>query len=94
MRVVSIRHNALQRLWSRNDPRGLPPDQVKRVQLALAALAAAQNIRMLASVPGWRLHELKGARAGTWSMSISGNWRLTFRLEKEFIHDIDLEDYH
>ncbi|HEX4078905.1 MAG TPA: type II toxin-antitoxin system RelE/ParE family toxin [Rhizomicrobium sp.] len=94
MRVVSIRHKAPQRLWSRNDPRGLPPDQVKRVQLALAALAAARNIRMLPSVPGWRLHELKGARAGAWSMSISGNWRLTFRLEKESIHDIDLEDYH
>jgi len=94
MRVVSIRHKGLQRLWSRNDPRGLPPDQVRRVQPALAALAAAQNIRMLVSVPGWRLHELKGARAGTWSMSISGNWRLTFRPEKEFIHDIDLEGYH
>jgi toxin HigB-1 len=94
MRVVSIRHKALQRLWSRDDPRGLSPDQVRRVRLALATLAAAQSIRMLASVPGWRLHELKGARAGTWSMNISGNWRLTFRVEKDLIHDIDLEDYH
>jgi proteic killer suppression protein len=94
MRIVSIRHKALRRLWSSDEVRGLPRDQVTRLRLALAALAAAQNVRMLVSVPGWRVHELKGARAGIWSKSITGNWRLTFRPQGESVHDIDLEDYH
>jgi proteic killer suppression protein len=31
---------------------------------------------------------------GTWSLWISGNWRLTFRIEADEIVDLDLEDYH
>ena len=94
MRIASFRNKALQRLWAGDSARGLPPKQVRRLRLALSALSAATTMRMLASVPGWRLHPLKGDRAGAWSMSITGNWRLTFRLEGETVHDIDLEDYH
>ncbi|HEX3429528.1 MAG TPA: type II toxin-antitoxin system RelE/ParE family toxin [Rhizomicrobium sp.] len=94
MRIASFRNKALQRLWSSDNARGLPPEQVRRLRLALSAISAATNMRMLASVPGWRLHALKGERAGMWSMSITGNWRLTFRLEGETVHDIALEDYH
>ena len=94
MQIVSIRHKGLARLWTRDDARGLPPDQVKRLRLALATLSAAADIHMLQSVPGWRTHELKGARKGTWSMSVTGNWRMTFRVEGELVHDVDLEDYH
>ena len=94
MQIASIRHKALTRLWTKGDGRGLPTDQVKRLRLALATLAAAADIQMMMSVPGWRLHELKGERKGTWSMSVTGNWRLTFRLEGDSVHDVDLEDYH
>ena len=93
MDIVSIRHKSLKRLWTKGGMRGLPADQVKRLRLALATLAATADIRMLLSVPGWRVHELKGDRAGSWSMSITGNWRLTFRLEGDNVHDVDLEDY-
>ena len=94
MQVVSIRHKALMRLWTKGEIRGLPTEQIKRLRLALAALAATADIQMLLNVPGWRLHELKGDRKGRWSMSITGNWRLTFRLEGDCVHDVDLEDYH
>jgi len=94
MRVASFRSKALLRLWSNDSARGLPANQVRRLRLALSAISAAANVRMLASVPGWRLHALKGERSGVWSLSITGNWRLTFRLDGETVHDIDLEDYH
>jgi proteic killer suppression protein len=45
-------------------------------------------------LPGYRLHELKCARAGTWSVSVSGNWRLTFTFLEGDAFDVDLEDYH
>ena len=44
--------------------------------------------------PGWRVHQLSGDRAGTWSLSVSGNWRITFDLKDGEIHNLDLEDYH
>jgi hypothetical protein len=45
------------------------------------------------NLPGYRLHRLKGDRAGTWSVSVSGNWRMTFTFEGEDAFDVDLEDY-
>jgi toxin HigB-1 len=94
MRIFSIKNKALERLWSKDQARGLPADQIKRLRAALSLIAAAPNVQALATNPGWRLHELKGDRKGTWSMSITGNWRLTFRVEGKDVHELDLEDYH
>ena len=44
--------------------------------------------------PGWRIHRLTGDRAGTWSISVSGNWPITFDLDGDSIENLDLEDYH
>jgi proteic killer suppression protein len=45
-------------------------------------------------LPRYRLHRLKGNRAGTWSVTVSSNWRVTFTFEGEDAFDVDLEDYH
>ncbi len=45
-------------------------------------------------MPGWRLHQLRGDRAGIWSISVSGNWRMTFEIEDNQVYDLNLEDYH
>jgi proteic killer suppression protein len=45
-------------------------------------------------LPGLKLHPLKGARAGSWSVSVSSNWRITFRFGGKDAVDIDYEDYH
>jgi plasmid maintenance system killer protein len=50
--------------------------------------------RELGAPPGWRVHQLAGDRAGTWSISVSGNWRITFGIERGEITNLDLEDYH
>jgi proteic killer suppression protein len=54
----------------------------------------ARNVSQVGLFPGWRLHSLKGGRAGEWSIWVTGNYRLTFRVEGEDVWDIDLEDYH
>ena len=46
------------------------------------------------SVPGYRLHPLKGKRAGLWSVRVSGNWRIVFRFENGDAYDVELTDYH
>ena len=45
------------------------------------------------NLPGYRWHELKGARKGTWSVTVSGDWRLTFTFKGEEAYDVNMEDY-
>lgn len=82
------------RLIENDDGRGLGADQIKRLRNILAALITAADMDGVAGPPGWRIHQLRGDRAGTWSISVTGNWRLTFDLEEGEISDLNLEDYH
>lgn len=46
--------------------------------------------------PLWKAHLLTANRKGTWSLSVTANWRLTFfydKLTQELV-DLQLEDYH
>jgi proteic killer suppression protein len=45
-------------------------------------------------LPGYRLHPLKGDLKERWSVTISGNWRITFRFVEGAALDVDLTDYH
>jgi proteic killer suppression protein len=94
MVIRSVRHRGLLRLIEDDDSRELRGDLVRRVRNTLAALIAAPDMGGVAGPPGWRVHQLRGDRAGTWSISISGNWRLTFDVRQREIFDLDLEDYH
>ncbi len=60
----------------------------------LTALEEAENVAELETVPGWRLHPLKGDRKGVWSLTVTRNYRLTFRVAGSTAADIDFEDYH
>jgi len=46
------------------------------------------------NAPGWKLHSLKGTLSNHWSVSVSGNWRLTFAFEGEHVILVDYQDYH
>ena len=94
MRIRSVRHKGLKRFLEKNNSRGLAGDKVERIRNILTALIAVDNLDDLLALPGWRLHPLTGDRRGTWSISVTGNWRLTFELEGDEILNLDLEDYH
>jgi proteic killer suppression protein len=89
-----IRHKGLKRLIEDDDDRGIRPDLVNRVRRILTALLSAEDIDGLEGPPGWRVHQLAGDRAGTWSISVSGNWRITFHVDGDTVTDLNLEDYH
>jgi toxin HigB-1 len=59
----------------------------------MAALDTAQSIQDM-NVPGFRLHRLKGRRRGVWSVSVNGNWRVTFEFRDGQAYILDYEDYH
>lgn len=94
MKLRSVRHRGLKRLIEDDDAREVRPDHVRRVRNILAALIVADDMSGVTGPPGWRIHQLTGDRAGTWSISVSGNWRLTFELDQGEISNLDLEDYH
>ncbi|HEX9835867.1 MAG TPA: type II toxin-antitoxin system RelE/ParE family toxin [Alphaproteobacteria bacterium] len=53
------------------------------------------GVDALRSAPSWRVHQLWGHRKGIWSLSVSRNWRLTFRIDEDSeVVSLDLEDYH
>jgi proteic killer suppression protein len=92
--IGGVRHKALRRFFDTGDARGLPADMVPRLRRMLSALNAADDLEKLRTVPGWRLHALKGGLQDYWSLSVSGNWRLTFKWEDGTANDLDLVDYH
>ncbi len=94
MEIRSIRHRGLRRLIERDDGREVRRDLEARLRRILAALVLARDTESILGPPGWRIHQLTGNRAGTWSISVSGNWRVTFRVQDGEIEDLNLEDYH
>ncbi len=94
MKIISIRSKGLRRFLEKDDPSGLPQERLERIRRILTALIGAANLEQVDTMPGWKLHPLKGNRAGTYAVAVSGNWRLTFWLKDNEIFDLDLEDYH
>lgn len=94
MHIRSVRHRGLRRFIEENDSRGLRPDLVERVRKIVAVLILARDINEVQGPPGWRMHQLTGDRAGTWSLAVSGNWRVTFTVVNNEVAYLDLEDYH
>ena len=94
MIIRSVQHRGLLRLIEDDDSREIRPDLVRRLRNILAVLITAADMNGVVGPPGWRIHQLKGDRAGTWTISVSGNWRLTFEIKQGEIYNLDLEDYH
>jgi toxin HigB-1 len=92
--IGSFRHKALRKLFDDGTSKGLSPDLVPRLRRMLTALNAADDLLQLETFPGWRLHALKGDMLGTWSLSVSGNWRLIFKWQDGVAEELDLVDYH
>lgn len=94
MDIESISHKGLRRFFETGNPKGIVGD-VARVRKMLAFIDAATSMDELSVPPNYGLHPLTGNRAGMWSMTVTKNWRLTFRINDQgAIEDMDLEDYH
>jgi proteic killer suppression protein len=92
--VRSIAHKGLRRLYNDNTSTGVSADTVDKLRKILAFLDAMQDPKELRALPTWKAHILTGDRKGTWSLHVTRNWRMTFRIENAEITDLNLEDYH
>ena len=91
--ITSIKHKGLQRFYESGSKAGIQTGHKSRLRLQLAALDTATVIEDL-DIPGFRLHPLKGNLKGRWSISVSGNWRLTFEFKDGNVYVLNYEDYH
>ncbi|MFO1507833.1 MAG: type II toxin-antitoxin system RelE/ParE family toxin [Lysobacterales bacterium] len=93
MVISTFKHRGVERFFTRSDYRGIPAQFAARLQRLLDRLDSATYPQDM-NLPGYKFHALKGARKGTYAVSVSGNWRLTFRFDGENAVDVQLEDYH
>jgi len=91
--IQSFKNKALERLLREGNAKGIPTELEKRTRARLEVIDTAIIIDDI-RIPGYDLHELKGDRQGTWSIKVSGNWRITFTFQDNNAYDIELEDYH
>ena len=91
--IKGFRHRGLQRFFTKGTKAGIQAKHEKRLRLVLARLHASTCPQDM-DLPGLRLHPLKGKRKGTWAVSVSGNWRITFQFDGTDVTDVDYEDYH
>jgi proteic killer suppression protein len=93
MEIGSIRHKSLRNLIERGSTKGII--EAGRVVDMIAFLAAASDIAELGLPPNFGYHALTGDRKGSFAMTVTKNWRLTFALSDDnTIIDLDLENYH
>jgi proteic killer suppression protein len=91
--IRTFRHKGLAKLWDSDSAAGVNPQHAAKLKRQLVALDAAASLQDM-NRPGWFLHDLRGDRAGEWAVSVSGNWRLTFRFEGTDAVGVNYEDYH
>lgn len=96
MKIRNVIHKGLRRFIENDDASGLQPAVVVKVQRIVSFLQDMEREDELRTVPSWKAHMLTGDRKGMWSLFVTKNWRMTFRIDREEIEiiDLDYEDHH
>jgi proteic killer suppression protein len=96
MKIKNVVHKGLRRFIEDGDGSALPAAILPKVAKIVSFLQDMAEESELRAVPIWKAHQLTGDRKGTWSLSVTRNWRMTFRVDQTEIEitDLDYEDYH
>jgi toxin HigB-1 len=96
VKIRNFAHKGLKKHYAEDSAKGVPPGTANKLRKMLAFLDDIQEPEELRSLPAWKVHTLTGDRKGTWSLSVTRNRRLTFRIDiaEREISDLNLEDYH
>ncbi len=96
MKIRNVVHRDLRRFIEEDNAGALPSAAVPKLRRMLSFLQDMEREEELRTVPGWKAQRLSGNRKGVWSLTVTRNWRLTFRVDdsEHEIVDLDYEDYH
>ncbi len=91
--IKTFKHKGLETFFYTGSKKGIKPEHADKLSRILDRLDVAKT-EMDMNLPGYRLHELKGDEKGLWSVTVNGNWRITFKFENGNAYIIDYRDYH
>ena len=91
--IRTFNHRGLERFFKKGDHRGIIAKTEARAERMLDRLDAIVKPEDM-NVPGYKFHQWTGNRKGTYAVTVTGNWRITFRFDGKDAIDVDLEDYH
>lgn len=91
--IKSFKHKGLELFYETGTTKGVQSAHKKRLRFQLAVLDSAIEIEDV-RIPGYGLHQLKGSRKEIWSISVNGNWRITFEFRDGNAYILNYEDYH
>jgi proteic killer suppression protein len=91
--IRSFSHKGLERFFITGSKKGILPEHAEKIARILDRLDASISPFDM-NLPGYRLHELQGKDAGTWSVTVNANWRITFEFEGQDAVVVDYCDYH
>ncbi|MES2701340.1 MAG: type II toxin-antitoxin system RelE/ParE family toxin [Bacteroidota bacterium] len=91
--ILSFRHKGLKLYYDKGDSSKLQPAHVSKIRLILTRLDACTAPGEL-NIPGYGLHQLSGNLKEFWSVKVSGNYRVIFRMDGKSVCEVDYLDYH
>ncbi len=91
--ILTFKHRGLERFFKKGDHRGIIAKTEVRTERILDRLDTVVRPEDM-NIPGFKFHQLSGTRKGTYAVTVTGNWRITFRFDGKDAIDVDLEDYH
>ena len=91
--IISFKHKGLKKFYESGSTAGIQNAHKTKLRMILIALDSTQEIDDM-DIPGFKLHLLKGRLKDLWSVTVNGNWRVTFKFENGNIYIVNYEDYH
>lgn len=91
--IKTFRHKGLEAFFRTGSKAGIQPHHAGKLRVLLTMLDSAKHPDDM-NAPGWRLHSLTGDLAGHCSVTVNGNWRMTFAFDGENAELVDYLDYH
>lgn len=91
--IRSFRHKGLEQFFTFGIKKGIQTEHAGKLARILDRLDVVVQVEDM-NLPGFRLHSLKGDEKETWSVSVNGNWRVTFHFIAGDAYVVDYQDYH
>lgn len=91
--IKTFKHKGLKKFFESGNTKGIQAAHSNKLRMQLAALDTATNIDDI-DIPGYQLHKLQGNQKDRWSISVNGNWRVTFDFSESNVYIVNYEDYH
>ena len=91
--IASFKHRGLKGLYDERTARRVAPEHVQKLRDIFAVLDRSQQSQDV-DLPGFQLHSLRGKMKGHYAITVSGNWRVTFRFKRGEVVDVDYFDSH